>query len=62
LTVSKSRLAGGRERPHNGEVGDTEATQLMLETLFELRWRVRDIHHELFGEDDNGEEEEEENA
>ena len=33
----------------------------MLETLIELRWRVRDLHYELIGDDD-GEEEEEENA
>jgi len=43
-------------------MSDTEATQLMLETLFELRWRVRDTHSGLFGEDDDGEEEEEEDA
>ena len=42
-------------------VDDAEATQLMLETLFEIRWRVRDIHYAV-AEDDDGEEEEEENS
>jgi hypothetical protein len=40
---------------------DTEATELMLETLFELRWRVRKLHSELIGYDD-GEEAEEDDA
>jgi hypothetical protein len=40
---------------------DTEATELMLETLFELRWRVRELHWELIGGDD-GEEAEEDDA
>jgi hypothetical protein len=39
-------------------VEDNEATRLTLETLFELRWRVRDIH-DVVVEDDDGEEEEE---
>jgi hypothetical protein len=53
-----SHLAVREPRPQNGMVEDEEATHLMLETLFELRWRVREIHYELLG-DDNGEEEEE---
>jgi hypothetical protein len=40
-------------------VQDEEATRLMLESLFDIRSRVRDIHYELFGDDDGEEEEEE---
>jgi hypothetical protein len=40
-------------------VEDEEATQLMLEALFELRWRVRNIHYAVVDEDGDGEEEEE---
>jgi hypothetical protein len=39
-------------------VEDTEATQLMLEALFDIRTAVFEIHGAVFG-DDNGEEEEE---
>jgi hypothetical protein len=39
-------------------VDDTEATQLMLETLFEIRWRVREVHAVIIGEEDDGEAEE----
>ena len=53
-----SPLAGGGERPHNGQVEDTEATQLMLEALFDIRAAVFEIHGAVFG-DDSGEEEEE---
>jgi hypothetical protein len=40
-------------------VQDEEATRLMLESLFDIRSRVRDIQYELFGGDDGEEEEEE---
>jgi hypothetical protein len=33
----------------------------MLETLFELRWRIRELHFELIG-NDGGEETEEDDA
>jgi hypothetical protein len=42
-------------------VEDNEATQLILETLFEIRGRVRDIHYAVV-EDECGEEEEEDDA
>jgi len=42
-------------------VDDEETTHLMLEALFEIRGRVRDIHYAVV-EDDDGEEEEEEDA
>jgi hypothetical protein len=38
---------------------DEEATQLMLEALFDLKVWVFDIHRALFGEDDEDEETEE---
>lgn len=42
---------------------DPEATQLMLETLFDIDVMVSDIHAVLIEkEDDDGEEEEEEDA
>lgn len=31
----------------------------MLEALFEIRWRVREMHGVIIGEEDNGEEAEE---
>jgi hypothetical protein len=31
-------------------VQDDESTQLMFETLFDIRWRVRDIHEVVVGE------------
>jgi hypothetical protein len=43
-------------------VEDTEATQLMLETLFVVRAKVSEIHAVVVGmddEDEDGEEEEE---
>jgi hypothetical protein len=40
---------------------DTEATQLMLETFFDVKVAVLDIHAVFFG-DDGEEEEEEEDA
>jgi hypothetical protein len=36
-------------------VGDPEATQLMLEALFDIRSKVDDTHLSLFGEDDDEE-------
>ena len=41
---------------------DAEATRLMLEALFDIRGKVRDIHDVVVGEDDGGAEEEEEDA
>ena len=41
---------------------DTQATQLMLEMLFDIKVRVVDIHVALFGREDNNEEETEEDA
>jgi hypothetical protein len=41
-------------------VSDTEATQLILETLFDMRWRLQEVHDVVVGGDDG--EEEEENA
>jgi hypothetical protein len=43
-------------------VEDPEATQLMLEMLFDIKWRVRDMHAVIFGEDEDGEAKEEEDA
>jgi hypothetical protein len=40
-------------------VEDTEATQLILETMFVLRAAVMEIHEVVVGEDEDGEEEEE---
>jgi hypothetical protein len=40
-------------------VSDTEATQLILETLFDMRWKLQEVHDVVVGGDDNGEEEEE---
>ena len=44
-----------------GMEDDAEATQLVLETLFDVRAAVYEIHDYLLGDDD-GEEEEEEDA
>ena len=44
---------------HYETVGDTEATQLMLEALFDLKAAVYEIHAVVVGEDENDEEEEE---
>jgi hypothetical protein len=45
-------------------VEDTEATQLMLEALFDIKVAVYEIHDEVVwrDEDDNGEEAEEDNS
>lgn len=39
---------------------DEEATQLILEALFDIKAAVFDIHREIIGEDDGEEETEEE--
>ena len=45
---------------HHGIVKeDEEATQLMLEALFDIKSAVNDIHRELLGGDDEEEETEE---
>jgi len=41
---------------------DKEATQLMLETLFDVKVAVFEIHRALFGRDDDEEEETEEDS
>ena len=41
---------------------DPEATQLMLETLFDIKVRVREIHEVVVDPEDDGEEEEEEDT
>jgi hypothetical protein len=43
-------------------VEDTEATQLMLETLFDIRAAVYEIHDVVVAEDEGDEEEEEEDT
>jgi hypothetical protein len=43
-------------------VDDSEATQLMLETLFDIKVRVREIHEVVVDSEDDGEEEEEEDT
>jgi hypothetical protein len=48
-----------RRLEHHGDVEDTEATQLILETLFDLRVAVYEIHDTVVGEDEDDEEEEE---
>jgi hypothetical protein len=48
-----------RRVEHHGDVEDTEATQLILETLFDLRVAVYGIHDTVVGEDEDDEEEEE---
>ena len=50
-----AKVAGG----HDGEVEDAEATQLMLEALFDVRAAVFEIREYLIGDDDAEEEEEE---
>jgi len=45
-----------------GVDSDTEATQLMLEMLFDIKVRVIEIHEVLFGGEDDDEEETEEDA
>lgn len=41
---------------------DSEATQLMLEALFDVKVRVVDIHEAIFGREDDDEEEAQEDA
>jgi hypothetical protein len=49
------RLAAGSRHRHHEAVEDSEATQLMLETLFVIKGDVREIHAAIFGEDDEEE-------
>lgn len=51
-------LARERRRAHNGAVEDNEATQLMLEALFDIRGTVYEIHDVVVGGDDGEAEEE----
>ena len=57
--ADSAALRAARPGPHNGVVEDPEATQLILQTLFDIRWRVDDIHAVVVGGDDDGEAEEE---
>jgi hypothetical protein len=43
-------------------VEDSEATQLMLEALFDIRSNVTEVHEEVVGPDEDDEEEEEEDT
>jgi hypothetical protein len=49
------RLALRSGYPHHAPVDDPEATQLILETLFDIKIEVHDIHVAIFGEDDGEE-------
>jgi hypothetical protein len=40
-------------------MGDDEATRLLLDAIFEIRGRVREIHAAILGEDDDEQEAEE---
>jgi hypothetical protein len=44
---------------HHEPLSDAEATQLILETLFDMRWRLQEVHQVVVGGDEDGEEEEE---
>ena len=41
---------------------DEEATQLILEAVFDIRGKVTEIHDEIFGQDEDDDEEEEEDT
>jgi hypothetical protein len=51
-------LRSTRGVAHNGHVEDEEATKLILESLFDIRAAVFEIHDALFGEDNGAEAEE----
>ena len=56
-------LAGSRIRGHHSNVDeDTEATQLMLEALFDVKVAVYEIREYLIGDEDGSQEEEEEDS
>ena len=57
--ILRRRQGGGH---HENVDEDTEVTQLMLETLFDIKVAVVEIHRALFGRDDDDEEETEEDA
>jgi hypothetical protein len=44
---------------HHERMSDNEATQLILEALFDMRWGLHEVHAVVVGGDDDGEEEEE---
>jgi hypothetical protein len=44
-------------RGHHDDVEDTEATQLILETLFDIRAAVNEIHDVVVEDEDDEEEE-----
>ena len=54
----------GRTVGHHQDVEDTEATQLMLEAVFDIKAAVYEIHDVVVwrDEDEDGEEEEEEDS
>ena len=59
-TVRSGHLAVVVTHGHHGIVKeDEEATQLMLEALFDIKSAVNDIHRVLLGGDDEEEETEE---
>ena len=60
--VDFGHLAPARPLRHHRNVDDSEATQLMLETLFDIKVRVREIHEVVVDPEDDGEEEEEEDT
>jgi len=58
-------LRRSRAVRHHGVVSDPEATQLVLEALFDVKAKVSEIHAVVVGmddEEDDGEEEEEEDT
>jgi len=61
IPVWPGHLAAVGTRGHHGlvEEHDGEATQLMLEALFDIKAAVNDIHRALLGGDDEEEETEE---
>jgi hypothetical protein len=61
--VSRGHLASVVTGGHHGLVGhDDEATQLMLEALFDVKAAVFEIREYLIGGEDGSEEEEEEDS
>ena len=54
--VRARHLATRENRRHSWGVDDDEATTLMLETLFDIKVKVHEIHGAIFGEDDDEEE------
>jgi hypothetical protein len=55
----EGHLAIGSGCRHHRDVPDDEATQLMLETLFDIRATVKEIHEAVVEPEDDDEETEE---